>query len=115
MTVTNFNAGSLAARQTETPKLTNECWANNETATAKCCTQFGGTRIPLNDSSIAACSYHEVPKAWYDCVAPAGSTTYICDIKGASHSGGSVKGVSSGGVLISSLLLVQVFTALLLS
>ncbi|KAJ6602331.1 hypothetical protein B0H10DRAFT_2195967 [Mycena sp. CBHHK59/15] len=35
------------------------CWGDSETAVAICCSQFGGSRIPLPDSSIPGCAYNE--------------------------------------------------------
>ncbi|KAJ7167182.1 hypothetical protein C8R43DRAFT_168145 [Mycena crocata] len=42
-----------------TPAFTGGCWTNSESTVAFCCTKFGGSRSPLQDSPIGACLYNE--------------------------------------------------------
>ncbi|KAJ6466864.1 hypothetical protein C8R45DRAFT_1020350 [Mycena sanguinolenta] len=47
-----------ATATTSIPSNPPGCWANSEGAVSACCSLFGGVRMPLSDSSIAACGYN---------------------------------------------------------
>ncbi|KAF7369086.1 hypothetical protein MVEN_00235700 [Mycena venus] len=50
--------GSSMSNATTSIPSSSGCWGNSETAVSTCCALFGGIRIPIPDSSIAACGYN---------------------------------------------------------
>ncbi|KAJ6529119.1 hypothetical protein DFH09DRAFT_1094075 [Mycena vulgaris] len=56
----------------------NGCWANSESAVALCCSQFGGSRLPIQNNPIPACTGFAVDRTaatneatslrWNDCI-----------------------------------------------
>ncbi|KAF8201177.1 hypothetical protein K438DRAFT_1965698 [Mycena galopus ATCC 62051] len=52
------NATANATATSSIPSDSPGCWGNSDAAVSACCSVFGGVRIPLADSPIAACGYN---------------------------------------------------------
>ncbi|KAJ7084609.1 hypothetical protein B0H15DRAFT_802371 [Mycena belliarum] len=63
----------------------NECWSSDEAATAACCTQLKGTRVPMQGSDIDGCTFSNSGQ-WSDCI---NKQTMNVNTQCQSGSGGS--------------------------
>ncbi|KAJ7907644.1 hypothetical protein B0H13DRAFT_2332140 [Mycena leptocephala] len=106
--------------------LSNQCWANNDSASATCCSKLGGTRVSVKGSDIQGCTFHDADK-WKSCIndQTGGNNAQACSSSGSGGSGGSGSGgqgngagspkaVAGGGMLLVALLFGRILATFFL-
>ncbi|KAJ6551386.1 hypothetical protein B0H19DRAFT_1073101 [Mycena capillaripes] len=86
---------------TSIPSNAPGCWANSEHAVATCCTQLGGIRIPLPDSSIPTCAYNTGAKFTADDASTSPSGTNSTTFRWSSCIDAHFNATSDGSVILS--------------
>ncbi|KAJ7500532.1 hypothetical protein B0H11DRAFT_2189410 [Mycena galericulata] len=96
----------------DNPVLNNQCWSDDPSATATCCTQFSGKLVNVSGSSIQACTFDN-SNQWTSCITKQTSDVQVM-CNASSNSG--LRRVSTGGsLLVFGLLTGQIIVSVVFS